>query len=401
MIKKINIKQLRPGMFISEFNCAWLVHPFHSNSLRVENEEVLRKVLDCGMKEVYIDTDKGDDIADAPTRDEVNLEIQNELKKVIAGEPDRNYELPIKEEIVRAKAIKQEAMETVQKAMQDARSGSAIQLEPVTAVVVKMVESICRNQDALLSLGMLKKSDEYVLNHSVSVCVIMLAFGKHLGYDDRVLKDIGTGGLLHDIGKILIPEGILNKEGRLSPEEMEEVRKHVAVGSSILEKTPGISERTGQIVAQHHERIDGSGYPDGLSGSEISEYGQVASIVDVYDAMTSHRSYRYRVPPPEVLRRLYEWGKFYFNAGLVEQFIRCLGIYPIGSMVYLESGLIGVVIDHGSPGMLQPVIRIIFDTKKQSYVRPYDLDLSDHGSSEKIVSYASQEHWNINSEVYF
>jgi HD-GYP domain-containing protein (c-di-GMP phosphodiesterase class II) len=397
MIKKISVQQLKPGMFIHELNCAWLVHPFRSNSVRVENEEVLEQVLSCGMREVYIDTDKGTDIADAPTQDEVNREIHNELKKVIATAPERNYELPIKEEIISAKEIKHLATEAVQKVMHDITAGIAIELEPVESVVGRMVESIFRNQDALLSLGMLKRSDEYILNHSVSVCVLMLAFGKHLGYDVKRLKDVGTGALLHDIGKVMVPREVINKEGRLSPEEMDEVRKHVIHGS-------GVSDTSAMIVSQHHERMDGSGYPEGLNGTEISEYGQIAAIVDVYDAMTSHRSYRYRVPPPEVLRRLFDWGKFYFNAGFVEKFIACLGIYPIGSLVHLESGLIGVVVDHGAPGMLQPVIRIIFDSGKQSYVRPYDLDLSQQSGAagdEKILGYASQEHWNINSEVYF
>lgn len=404
MIKKISVQQLKSGMFIHDLNCAWLVHPFLANSIRVDNKEIVEKVITCGMQEVYIDTDKGDDIADAPTEEEVNQEIQQELNNVIQAESKIICEVPIQEEIVKAKEIKKEAKHTIQKIMNDVRFGKNIEKGKVEEIVDGMVGSIFRNQDALLSLGMIKRSDEYTFTHSVSVCVLMLAFGRHLGYDAQMLREVGIGAMLHDIGKVKIPVEILNKEGRLSEEEIEIVREHVDHGRIILEGTPGIADISIMVAAQHHERIDGTGYPAGLRGEEISHYGQAASIIDVYDAMTSHRHYRYRVPPTEVLRKLYDWSRFYFSSDLVQQFIRCIGIYPIGSMVYLESGLIGVVVEHGIESLLHPVVRIIFDTKKQSYVRPYDVNLaqqSDEETEQKIVSYASQELWNINSEIYF
>jgi HD-GYP domain-containing protein (c-di-GMP phosphodiesterase class II) len=219
-----------------------------------------------------------------------------------------------------------------------------------------------------------------------------------------LLREVGIGAMLHDIGKVRVPAEILNKEAKLTEDEIKIVRKHVHYGQLILEDTPGIADTSVLVAVQHHERIDGSGYPDGLKGKEISQHGQAAAIIDVYDAMTSHRVYKYRVPPTEVLRKLFEWSKYYFDEDLVQNFIRCIGIYPIGSMVYLESGLIGVVLNHGVDSLLHPVIRIIFDAKKQSYIRPYDLDLSKQtgaGDQEKIVSFASQEHWNINAEIYF
>jgi HD-GYP domain-containing protein (c-di-GMP phosphodiesterase class II) len=178
----------------------------------------------------------------------------------------------------------------------------------------------------------------------------------------------------------------------------------VRFGCTILEETSGISDISIMIAIEHHERVDGRGYPNGLAGDDISLYGKVAAIIDVYDSMTSNRSYRNRVPATDALGKLFEWSKINFDDELVQQFVRCIGIYPIGSLVYLENGLIAVVINHGLKSLLHPLIRVVFDTKRNSYVRPYDIDLAqdpDLSSEDRIMSYASPDQWNINPEIYF
>ena len=172
----------------------------------------------------------------------------------------------------------------------------------------------------------------------------------------------------------------------------------------MLEGTSGMSEISIMVAAEHHERVDGMGYPNGLAGDDISRYGKVAAIIDVYDAMTSNRCYRNRVPATDVLGKLFEWSTFNFDGALVQQFVRCIGIYPIGSLVYLKNGLLAVVIRHGLKSLLHPVIRVIFNTKKNSYIRTYDIDLSQESyesSGDMIISYASPDQWNLTPENYF
>jgi putative nucleotidyltransferase with HDIG domain len=264
---------------------------------------------------------------------------------------------------------------------------------------MKMITSIFRNQNALLSLGRIKQADEYTYMHSMSVCVLMISFGKHLGLDLKQLRDIGVGAMLHDIGKMKVPQDILHSKRPLTEKEYEKMKEHVEFGRTILEETGGIAETSVLLTAQHHERLDGSGYPNRLKGDRISTYAQAAAIVDVYDAITSERCYRRGVPPTEALRRIFEWSKCYFDNELVQQFIRCVGIYPVGSLVRLESGLLAVIINNDEKSLLHPVVRIIYDTKKGKHTAPYDIDLSK-GEGDRIASYEVPDKINVIPEMY-
>jgi HD-GYP domain-containing protein (c-di-GMP phosphodiesterase class II) len=404
MVKKIKVEQLQPGMYIHDLNCGWLDHPFMKKRLKITDEKMIEKIESYGICEVYIDTEKGTDIVDAPTKEEIKRDIQNRLKDVYVTEVETDCDVPIKEEIVRAKAIRHEAKETVKSIMSDIRFGRNIERGKVEDIVDKMSVSIFRNQDALLSLGKIRKIDEYTYAHSVSTCALMLAFGKHLGFESQELREAGIGAMLHDIGKVKVPVHIINKKGALTDDEIAQVRGHVRFGCAMLEDTSGISEISIMVAAEHHERIDGRGYPNGLAGDDLSRYGKAAAIIDVYDAMTSNRCYRNRVPATDVLGKLLEWSKFNFDGEFVQKFVRCIGIYPIGSLVYLENGMIAVVISHGLKSLLHPLIRVIFDTKRNSYVRPHDIDLAqepDLSSGDRIMSYASPDQWNITPEIYF
>jgi len=189
----------------------------------------------------------------------------------------------------------------------------------------------------------------------------------------------------------------------LSEEEFSKVKEHVKRGCRIMEQSRDILEISILLTAHHHERLNGTGYPEGLSGSEISKFGQMASIVDVYDALTSDRCYREKIHPTEALRKLFEWRGLYFNKELVEEFIRCVGIYPVGTLVRLESGLLGVVTDHGEKGLLYPKVWIVYDTKKQKYVNSFEMDLSDmsgSGTGDMIVNYEMPEKWDLRPERY-
>jgi putative nucleotidyltransferase with HDIG domain len=400
MIKKISAEQLKPGMFVHDLNARWLSHPFLSNTIKVSDEPTVEKIIGCGIREIYIDTDKGLDVTDAPTVDEVRQEIDYAIDQAADHEKEADIQhVPIKEELTRAKEIQQAAKQTIQHVMDDVRFGRQIETEKIQCTVHEMVESVFRNQDALLSLGRIRKTDEYTYYHSISVCALMVSFAKQMGFDQRLVEEIGIGAMLHDIGKMKIPIEILHKTDKLTEEEYEIIKKHVIFGKDILESTRGIAEASILMCAEHHERVDGTGYPEKLSGDEISVFGQMSAIVDVYDAMTSDRCYQKKMNPSEVLRKLFEWSKFHFNRNLVQRFIRCIGIYPIGTLVRLESGMLAVVINHGEKDILKPTVRVIFNSERKILVIPYDLDLSENGG-DRVLSYEAPEQWDIDPIAY-
>jgi HD-GYP domain-containing protein (c-di-GMP phosphodiesterase class II) len=219
------------------------------------------------------------------------------------------------------------------------------------------------------------------------------------------LREVGIGAMLHDIGTAYVPQGILNKESELTDLEYKQIKLHVEFGRTLLEQAKDISYTSLMTVYQHHERLDGSGYPNCLTGDDITPFGQAIAIVDVYDALTTKRCYKNKYPPTKALKLLYEWGGTTFNKELVERFIRSIGIYPAGSLVRLESGLLGIVIDHNEENSLQPVVRIVYDTHKDRYITiPYDMNLSDsarNSAGDKIVGCEPLDRWKLQPEAYF
>ena len=397
MIKKIQVQQLKPGMYIHDMNCGWLEHPFVSGTLKVRSDQEIAKIVGSGIREVYIDTDRGLDVIDAPTAREARAEVEKELvemaqkAKPVAG-------ASLHEELAKAQKVHSEANRIVHGLLQDVRLGKQLELEQVDPVVEQMTNSIFRNRDALLSLCKIKNKDDYTFLHSVSIGALMISFARALNMDRSVIQLLGIGGMLHDIGKMKVPDEILNKPGKLTDEEFVIMKSHVVYSRDILADTPGIAQASLDVAAQHHERFDGSGYPLGLKGSEMSVYGQMASIVDVYDAITSDRCYHKGMEPTVALRKMFEWSKFHFNPELVHAFVRTIGIYPVGTLVMLESGRIGIVIEQRDQNLVQPLVRTVFNARKGYYIKPEDVDLSKPmgmGGADKIVSHESPAKWGI------
>jgi putative nucleotidyltransferase with HDIG domain len=399
MIKKIKVEELKPGMFIHDLNCGWMNHNFLFNGIKVKNEKTIKRIINHGIREVYIDTAKGLDVVDAPSEAEVKRQMQTRMYRVVQSKTEMANPFSMENEFAKAITIKNEAKEIVRNVMEDVRLGKQIEMEKVHHVVTKIVDSIFRNKDALISLSRIKQTDEYTFLHSVSVCVLMVSFCRALNIERDVINDIGVGALLHDIGKMKVPREILNKPGKLSENEFEKIKEHVIHSRMILSQTPGITPIAALIAFQHHERYDGTGYPKGLKGEAISYYGQMASIVDVYDALTPDRCYHKGMEPTEALGKIYEWSQCHFNANLVQKYIECIGIYPPGTWVSLKNGLLGVVVESGKENLLYPVIRVVYDIKRGCFIEPRVIDLSqsaDGRDGNKIVSYESPKQWNIN-----
>jgi HD-GYP domain-containing protein (c-di-GMP phosphodiesterase class II) len=402
MIKKVSVQQLKPGMFIHDMNCGWMEHPFLTGSLNVRNDKEIEKIADSGIREVYIDTSKGLDVADAPTETEVKDSIAHEME-IIAEKVKPAGSVSLHDEMARSHKVHGEANKIIHSLMQDVRLGKQIELEQVNPIVGRMSESILRNQDALLSLCRIKQKDNYTFLHSVSIGALMMSFARAVNLSPEEMRQVGIGGMLHDIGKTKVPDKILNKPGKLTEEEFLIMKSHVVYSRDILSDTPGIAQASLDVAAQHHERYDGSGYPLKLKGSEMSIYGQMASIVDVYDAITSDRCYHKGMEPTAALRKMFEWSKFHFNPELVHTFVRSIGIYPVGTLVMLESGRIGIVIEQREVSLAQPLVRAIFNAKKDYYIQPEDVDLSKplgKGGADKIVSHESPAKWGIDPHKF-
>lgn len=396
VIKKILVEELKPGMFVADFNCGWFEHPFFANTLLIKTPADIKKIREHGIRELYIDTARGLDMAGAKTRDEVRHEMSEEMHRLFAQERRELNAVPMKEEIHKAKTVKSEAKKAVTDILQEVRLGRQIEVERTEHVVEKMVDSIFRNVDALTSLSRIKSKDQYTFMHSVNVCVLMISFCRFLGVEREVIKKVGVGALLHDIGKMKVADAVLNKPGALTDAEFGLMKSHVTHGHDILIATPGIPFEAIQVASEHHERFDGTGYPNRLGGDDISRFGQMASIADVYDAITTTRVYHKGLEPAEAIRRIFEWSKHHFNGDLTQFFIKCVGIYPVGTLVGLENGLLGVVSVPGEKNILRPSVRVIFDTRTETYVAPHDVDLEkrrDHGYV--IKGYEDPEQWRI------
>lgn len=397
MFKKVDSSQLKVGMYIHDLSCDWMTHPFVRNRFLLRSDEEIRKIIAAGIHDVVIDNTKGLDVQDAPTVAQAAEATERELIQ-LASAPQVVTRVSLGMELARATQLRKLATGMVRTVMADVRLGNAVEIDRVQPMVQDITESILRNPGALMGLLRIKTKDDYTFLHSVSVCALLVAFCRARGLDAATTQQAGLGGLLHDTGKALVPDQILNKPGPLSPEEFAIVKRHPRDGHEILLRTPELGPIPLDITLHHHERRDGSGYPDGLAGDAIGELAQMAAIVDVYDALTSERSYHRAIAPAEALRKIYEWSKFHFNPIFAQDFMRCVGIYPVGTMVKLESGRLAVVIEAHESNLLAPKVNVFFSTRSNAYIKPETLDLSrglGFGGGDKIVGHESAAKWQV------
>ncbi len=358
----------------------------------INSIKIIDILISWGIKEVYIDTDRGADIAEAKTVIELKSDTDSALRKLAEKKPAAPKNIPLREEIAVAKNIKKQATNIINKAMQQAKGGQPVDTEGAYQLIEKMDKSILRNRDALVLLTRIRKKDEYTLMHSISVGAYILNFCNAYKLSHKKTMALAIGALFHDIGKTKIPLKILNKPGKLTDEEFAEMKRHAEYSAAILKNTKNLPAEAYDIALHHHERYDGNGYPHGLKGDEISFGSQLAAIADVYDALTSDRCYKKGIDRVEGLRKLYEWSEFHFNKDLTYKFIRCIGVYPIGTCVQLASERVGVVIG-STENVLQPVVRLFYDNHKKLPMPVHDLDLSL--TEDKVIKYEDGDKWDV------
>ncbi len=408
MIKLIPTEQLCAGMFVHDFNHDWKdpccqdkdPNAFRGSRMLRTDEEV-HSVIDHGIREVFIDASRGKDVEDAPTAAEVQRMLEAQLRELGDDEGEGGVEtVPLEKEIHQASHVKAQARSLVGSILEDVRLGKQVALTPVKDAVRNMADSMFRNPDALLSLSLIKQKDEYTFMHSVNVGVFLMSFCRALDMDEEDIVDVGVGGMLHDIGKMRTSQEILNKAGKLTDEEFAIMKQHVVYSRKILAQTPGISKVSMHVAAQHHERHDGSGYPQGLKGDDINFFGQMAAIVDVYDAITSDRCYHKGNPPYLALKRMLEWSKFHFSSELYQSFVQCVGIYPMGTLVRLQNGFLGVVTRPNHESLLYPVVSVVINGKTGQRLEPREVDLmayKDKPEAGYLIK-GAEDHlkWKIN-----
>ncbi len=380
MKKKVSVADLRQGMYIAELDRPWLESPFLFQGFFLYTPEEVTEVRKT-CRYVYIDTDKVDDSPDN-SRDNAGLSLEpdhRELTNVRYELPERRdapeERVSFENEFKRAQDIQSRIRELIYAMHFDTRMGKSIDAEGTRKLVRELVDSVLRNPDTQLWLTQLRDKDEYTAEHSLSVTVFALVFGRHLGLNADELLELGMGAALHDIGKVRIPLEIMNKQSELDAREYAIMQQHPVLGQGILANTPGISDEMIGIAAYHHETVGGEGYPGGLRRDEIPVYARIVAIVDAYDAMTTYRPYRTQSSSYDSLKQLYELRGVRYDETLVEQFIQCLGIYPVGCVVELQSGEVGVVVSNHKSRRLKPKILMILSKDKHRLTPPRVVDL--------------------------
>ena len=397
MLKKIKVEQLTIGMHLKEFCGSWMEHPFWRTGFVLTDPKDIKTILASSIKEVWIDNSKGLDISEgevAVTEAESDAQVEEEMQ--LAAQV-RRVTSPVSTaaELERAAKICHQSKQAVISMFQEARMGKAVDVGGAQKMVEEITDSVSRNPGALISLARLKTVDDYTYMHSVAVCAMMVALSKQLGQDAEQTRAAGLAGLMHDLGKALMPMDVLNKPGKLTDAEFSIIKTHPAEGHRLLLTGQNVGEVVLDVCLHHHEKTDGSGYPKGLKDSDISVFAKMGAVCDVYDAITSNRPYKVGWDPAESLRKMAEWSNGHFDGKIFQAFVKSLGIYPIGSLVRLTSGRLGVVIDQTGKSLTMPVVKVFFSTKSNMRIMPVIIDLSQPSTNEKIVSREDPAKWKF------
>jgi len=368
MKKRIPVDELRFGMYIAELDRPWTDTPFMFQGFVLSTEQQL-DALKKYCSTVMVDVERSPGLEPAAPR---------------VAYPER---APVEQEIGPAKIAYTSGRELTREVMSAVRVGRTLDAVQLRSAVSAMTESALRNPEALLLFSQLRSKGEYTESHALDVSIYMITFGRFLQLEAAQVEFLGYLGLLQDIGKLRLPRELLEKRGRLTIEEFELAKLHVNYSVEILRVTPGLPGDLARAAALHHERHDGSGYPQGLRGHEIGMIGSIAAIVDAFDALTVKRPYADAVSPSAAISMLYKWRGLFYDAHLVEQFIRCIGIFPVGSLVELNSGEVGVVIAQNLTRRLLPRVMVIRDAEGHPLMPHKLLDLAREPKAKQDEPY--------------
>lgn len=390
MLKKIAVNQLTVGMFVHGIDGRWFDHPFWRTQFLIGDEGRLRELRASGVAQCWIDLSKGCDVP-----------VERLSEPLIADAPDSNDSSPaparpvaLADELQHAARLRSRSAVIMRRLHSEARLGNILEGDECVSLVDGVIESINRHPDALVSLVRLKTADEYTYLHSVAVCALMVALGRQLGLNQAQCRDAGLAGMLHDLGKALVPQEILNKPGKLTAEEFEVIKLHPVRGYELLRTSGKFSPAVLDVCRHHHERFDGTGYPDRLSGELIPLVARMGAVCDVYDAVTSNRPYKAGWDPARALSEMASW-KGHFDIVVFQTFVKSVGIYPTGSLVRMRSGRLAVVLDQNPAALTKPRVKLFFSTKAGMPLPPQVIDLASPASADQIERREPLENWDF------
>jgi len=396
MLKTIRIDQLRLGMHLHSLGGAWIDHPFWKTRFVLDDPADLARLRASSVRECVIDTRRGLDVAADADDGLPAAAPAPEPVRPSGPAPRARQRSSLEEEAVVASRLCAQARHSVSALHDEARMGRALDVGDCVPLVDEIASSMQRNAGALLGLVRLKTHDDYTFMHSVAVCALMVVLSRRIGLSETQVRAAGLAGLLHDVGKAKIPLAVLNKPGQLSAEEYRLMQRHPQLGHDMLAEAGVAGAVALDVCLHHHERPDGQGYPEGLSGADFSLHARMGAVCDVYDAITSNRPYKAGWGPADSIARMAEWtraGKL--DAEVFRAFIDCVGIYPVGSLVRLRSERLAVVVEHNPEAPLAPRVKVFYSIRAQLTLPAELLDLGQPGCRDRIVGRESNARWKF------
>ena len=380
-------------MFVQELCGSWMDHPFWKTRFLLDSEKDVQRLQASAIREVWIDTEKGLDVLGGESA--VEVAASTEARLLAADrEPAAKPQTDLGDEMGRALKLCARSKERLAGLFAEVRSGAPLDGPELEAQVEDIGESLSRHPHALISLARLRAASDYNYLHALAVSALMIALARQMGLSEALVQEAGVAGLLHDIGEALMPAELLNSPGKLSRIDTTLLRDHPALGAETLTKQ-GFSAALVDVCLHHHEKPDGSGYPHRLQGEQIGLLAKMCAICDVYDALTSDRPYQKGLDPAEAMRKMAEWCPAQFDDGIFRAFVKALGIYPTGSLVRLESGRLGVVLEQHPQSLLTPKVKVFFSAKSKAPIPQEVLDLSKLVGRERIVGREAEEDWGF------
>lgn len=387
-LQQVKVQHLELGMYV-----VGIAQQSHQNEIKrsghVTSRQQIQEMLGQGVLVVWVDPSrtlhKEDPAVQAPT----TLPSDNSERSGNRAPQEQ-----------RIRRLYQEAKSIQGKLFRTLKKGEVVQVAELEAIADDLVDCIFDNRDALFCLARIRDKDSYLMEHSLNVGMLLANFGRFLELERPVLRELTIGGLLHDTGKITIPDAILHKPAKLTDDEFTIMKSHVIQSIALLKESKGITQIMMTVAGCHHERLDGRGYPRGLAGEQLNLYARMSTIVDVYDALTADRCYKVGMPPTAAFRILLQGAGTQFDEELVRKFIKCMGVHPIGTLVKLQSGRLAIVVERNEESPLQPKVKVIYSTIGQHHLEVKLLDLARSGANEAIECAVDPKTYGIDLARY-
>ena len=388
--KEFTISQLKPGMYIAQ-----VIEQSGSLKIKtqglVSTQQAISKLSDQGVTKVLVDLSKSKLVEDTPPSKQTESAPVQEKAKTVSFE----------KEINKASELYQQAKQIQSKTFDNMKAGAPIDTDAVQGAATGLIDSVFRNQDALACMTRMRGKDQYLMEHSINVAIIMTIFAKHLKLDKDVIQELATGAMLMDLGMIGISNSILNKKGELTEQERVTEEQHVNMGYKVLSRAKGLSPLSLEIVQDHHENVDGTGYPNNKTAEQLSMYAKMAKIVDSYDAITAERSYKSAKTPVSAFKILRSESGSVFDQDLVNEFIKCMGIHPVGTLVKMKSNKLGIVVKSNPVNPIAPSVNVFYSVGNKCYIEPKIIDLSAKGVTDEIDRSVKPEDFKLDMLKFF